>query len=270
MSPTALKTALEEHAALNKLPKAVIVVNLYGQSADFDQIMEICNYFGVPIIEDAAESLGATYQGKMSGRFGKFGVFSFNGNKIITTSGGGMLISDDLASLEKAKFLSTQARDHAIHYQHSELGYNYRLSNISAGIGRGQLKVLNDRIIRKREIFQLYYEHLNHFEGIEFMPESNKGISTRWLTVMTLDPKLNKKNTYDLIGYLQQFNIESRPVWKPLHLQPLFNGAKFYPHGGKDVSQHLFNNGVCLPSGTIMTEENQRFVIDQIKGFLAD
>ncbi|RCX19067.1 pyridoxal phosphate-dependent aminotransferase EpsN [Fontibacillus phaseoli] len=267
MSPSALRSAFELYAARKKLPKAVVVVNLYGQSADYNQIKDICDSYGVPIVEDAAESLGATYHGKRTGGFGKFGIFSFNGNKIITTSGGGMLVSDDTAALEKARFYSTQARDKAIHYQHSELGYNYRLSNVLAGIGRGQLEVLDERINKKREIFERYREQLQDIDSIRFMPEANGCTSTRWLTVMTIDPDATNKKTYELINYLQQYNIESRPVWKPLHMQPLFQNIDYFRYNELDVSQNLFYNGVCLPSDTNMTENTQDFVIDKIRAF---
>ncbi|MFD1178861.1 DegT/DnrJ/EryC1/StrS family aminotransferase [Paenibacillus puldeungensis] len=267
MSPTALKEALDTYAAKNKLPKALVVVNLYGQSADYNKIKDICDSYNVPIIEDAAESLGASYQGVKTGTFGKFGTFSFNGNKIITTSGGGMLVSDDTELIEKARFYSTQARDKAIHYQHSEIGYNYRLSNVLAGIGRGQLEVLDKRIHKKREIFEKYVEHLKRISCIQFMPEAQDCMSTRWLTVMTIDPELTDKKPYDLIHYLQQYNIETRPVWKPLHMQPLFIENDFFKHNEMDISQFLFNHGICLPSGTNMSEEDQGFVIDRIRAF---
>lgn len=267
MSPSALKRALNEYATQGKLPKAVVVVNLYGQSAEYKEIKNICDSYGVPIVEDAAESLGATYHGVKTGRFGKFGIFSFNGNKIITTSGGGMLVSDDVSAIEKARFYSTQARDQAIHYQHSEVGYNYRLSNVLAGIGRGQLEVLDDRVNRKREIFQKYHDCLIDIPGIQFMPEARGCYSTRWLSVMTIDPKQNDKQTYDLINHLQKYNIESRPVWKPLHMQPLFRDVEYFEHDGKDHSQLFFNQGICLPSGTSMSDEDQDFVIERIREF---
>lgn len=270
MSPRALERAFETYEAKGMLPKAVIVVNLYGQSADYDEIKKICDNYEVPIVEDAAESLGATYKDKKSGTIGKFGVFSFNGNKIITTSGGGMLVSDDVEMLSKARFLATQAKDKAVHYQHSTVGYNYRLSNVSAGIGRGQLRVLNERIQRKQEIFNLYCEQLSSISGIKLMPEAPYGISTRWLTTMIIDPEVIQVSVNDLIAYLEEFNVESRPVWKPLHLQPLFENPDYYRHEDKlDVSAYLFNHGICLPSDTKMSRETQMFVIDKIIGFLS-
>lgn len=270
MSPRALERAFVTYEAKGVLPKAVIVVNLYGQSADYDEIKKICDNYEVPIIEDAAESLGATYKDKNSGTIGKFGVFSFNGNKIITTSGGGMLVSDDVEMLNKARFLATQAKDKAVHYQHSTVGYNYRLSNVSAGIGRGQLRVLNERIQKKQDIFNLYCEQLSSIPGIKFMPEASYGSSTRWLTTITIDPEVTNVYVNDLIAYLEDFNIESRPVWKPLHLQPLFENVDYYSHEDKiDVSAYLFNYGICLPSDTKMSRETQMLVIDKMKSFLS-
>ncbi|MNO83439.1 putative pyridoxal phosphate-dependent aminotransferase EpsN [compost metagenome] len=263
MSPDALEKALKEYAAKGKLPKAVIVVNLYGQSADYDKIKTVCDFYEVPIVEDAAESLGATYNNVMSGTIGKFGVFSFNGNKIITTSGGGMLVSDDLEALSKARFFATQARDKAIHYQHSEIGYNYRMSNVLAGIGRGQLRVLGDRILKKREIYDLYKEHLSSYEGVRFMPEAEYGKATRWLTTMTVRPEVTSIS--HIIDSLNCYNIESRPVWKPLHLQPLFHEVDFFTADGTDVSGDLYKHGVCLPSDTNMSIDDQMFVIERIQ-----
>ncbi|KGR73976.1 DegT/DnrJ/EryC1/StrS family aminotransferase [Ureibacillus sinduriensis] len=265
MSPEALKLAFKDAKASGQLPKAVIIVNLYGQSARMAELMDICNSYGVPVVEDAAESLGSTYRGKKSGTFGKFGIYSFNGNKIITTSGGGMLMSDDIDLIEKSRFLATQARDAAKHYQHSVIGYNYRMSNIVAGIGRGQLKVLNERVSQKRAIFQRYAEAFSHLDGIEMMPELDGTFSNRWLSTMTLDPMKILITPNELIDVLDEANIEARPVWKPLHMQPLFSGSKFFPHDEKDiVSERLFARGICLPSDTKMTEEQQQRVIDLI------
>lgn len=267
MSPEALKSALKDYAAKGQKPKAAIVVNLYGQSADYDRIKSICDEYEVPIVEDAAESLGASYKDKKSGTIGKFGIFSFNGNKIITTSGGGMLVSDDAEALNKARFLATQAKDKAIHYQHSVVGYNYRLSNISAGIGRGQLQVLNERIQKKREIYKVYYDELSCIPGIVFMPDAPYGNSTRWLSTLLLDLDAN---VYKVIAHLENHNIESRPVWKPLHLQPLFSKAEFYLNKEVgDVSYDLFTKGICLPSGTRMSLEEQMYVIKLIKDYIS-
>lgn len=267
MSPVALKKAFVEAEARGKLPKAVVIVNLYGQVAKMDELLEICNEYGVPVIEDSAESLGSSYKDKKSGTFGKFSIFSFNGNKIITTSGGGMLLSDDQELIAKAKFLATQARDQALHYQHSEVGYNYRLSNVCAGIGLGQMEVLDERVKRRREIFDIYAEELAEIKGLHLMPELEGTFSNRWLTAMTLDPEVVSVTTVNLIHHLAEFNIESRPVWKPLHLQPLFEGAKYFKHD-EDVSKYLFDNGICLPSASIMSDEDVRFVCDKIKEFI--
>jgi pyridoxal phosphate-dependent aminotransferase EpsN len=266
MSPQALEQAFQVAQIENKLPKAVIVVHLYGQSAKMDEIVSICNTYQVPIIEDAAESLGSSYKGRCSGSIGEFGIFSFNGNKIITTSGGGMLVSNHVEALKKARFLATQARDPAPHYQHSELGYNYRLSNILAGIGRGQLEVLDDRVRRKRETFHIYEKELGHIPGISFMPELEDTFSNRWLTAIVMDNKIIGLSRNELLRALDKENIEARPVWKPLHLQPLFQGFGFFPHTQKKtISEQLFERGLCLPSGTNMTEEEQMRVITCIR-----
>lgn len=265
MSPAALKQAFIETKKSGRLPKAVIIVNLYGQSADLESLKAICEDYNVPIVEDAAESLGATYKGRASGTLGKFGIYSFNGNKIITTSGGGMLVSEDIEALKKARFLATQARDPARHYQHSEIGYNYRLSNVLAGIGRGQLRVLDARVKARRAVFERYFEAFSEVEGIEFMPEASYGRSTRWLTAMTIDPKKCGKTAIEIMEALEKENIEARPVWKPLHMQPLFKDCPYYSHSpGTSVSEYLFEKGICLPSGSSLTVEEQDRVIDCI------
>lgn len=265
MSPKALEKALVDAKKEGLLPKAVIVVNLYGQSAKMDEIISLCNHYGVPVIEDAAESLGSTYKGKASGTFGKFGIYSFNGNKIITTSGGGMLVSDDVEKLQKARFLATQARDPAPHYQHSELGYNYRLSNLLAGVGRAQLEVIEDRVDARREIFNRYSQELSNLPGIKFMPELRETKSNRWLTALTIE-EAGPNGINSLLESLAEENIEARPIWKPLHLQPLFAGRKYYPHSeNENVSERLFQTGICLPSGSNMTAEDQMRVISCIK-----
>ena len=269
MSPDALERAFHDAKKNGKLPKAVMIVNLYGQSANMDPLLAICDHYGVPVIEDAAESLGATYKGKASGTFGHFGIFSFNGNKIITTSGGGMLVSDDLEALKKARFWATQARDSARHYQHSEVGYNYRLSNVLAGIGRGQLQVLNDRIDARRYVFERYYTALSGVKGIEFMPEAPYGYSTRWLTALTVNPDMCNVSTEQIIDALEDKNIEARPVWKPMHLQPLFKGCDYYSFSENvSISDKLFENGLCLPSGSNLSEEDQNRVIKCIKAYI--
>ncbi|WP_413488610.1 DegT/DnrJ/EryC1/StrS family aminotransferase [Carnobacterium divergens] len=267
MSPLALERALAYAKKENKLPKAIIVVNLYGQSAQMDKLLEISNSYNVPIIEDAAESLGADYKGKKSGTLGKIGIYSFNGNKIITTSGGGVLISDDEEIIAKSRFLATQARDHAPHYQHSVVGYNYRMSNILAGIGIAQLQVLDDRVKRRREIFDTYYQELSNIDGIEFMPELNQTKSNRWLTTLTIDQKIVKLNPYEVMDKMNEANIETRALWKPLHLQPLFKGNKFFEEKEtkESIATSLFRNGLCLPSGSNMNQKDQIRVIEAFK-----
>lgn len=270
MSPQALERALFDASLETRLPKAIIVVNLYGQSADMDALLAISNLFGVPIIEDAAESLGAEYKNKKSGTFGKIGIYSFNGNKIITTSGGGALVSDDEELLDKAFFLATQAKDAAPYYQHSLVGYNYRMSNVLAGIGRAQLKVLDQRVDKRREIFQNYYQELNSIEEIHFMPEIEQSKSNRWLTTLVIDPFMTKVTPFEFMDKMNQANIETRLLWKPLHMQPLFKYTKFYKHNERTtaVSELLFKMGICIPSGSNMTEEEQFRVIDEMKKIL--
>ncbi len=267
MSPVALEKAFKAYEEKEEMPKAVIVVNLYGQSADMDKIIEICKKYNVPIIEDAAESLGATYKGKHSGTFGEYGIYSFNGNKIITTSGGGMLVSNNEEGIAKVRFWSTQARDKARHYEHTELGYNYRMSNIVAGIGRGQLRVLEDRIAKKKEIFETYKEAFKEIEDIEMMPVCEYGEPNYWLTTITLNEN-SKVKPLDIILALEKDNIESRPIWKPMHIQPYYKEYDFYSHNDEEeisVSEDIFNRGVCLPSDTKMTKEEQERVIKIIK-----
>lgn len=267
MSSVALEKAFEHSVKYGRIPKAVIVVNLYGQSADIDPIKEICSRYGVPIIEDAAESLGATYKGRYSGTIGYFGIYSFNGNKIITTSGGGALVSNDESAIRKARFWATQAREVARHYQHSELGYNYRMSNILAGIGRGQLKVLDQRLKQKKHIFETYKTGLAEITDIEFMPIAEFGEPNYWLSVITIKEDSRVK-PLDIMAELERYNVESRPVWKPMHLQPFFKGYIFFSHNdvGTSISEDVFNRGVCLPSDTKMTEEEMDGVIRIIKG----
>lgn len=265
MSPQALNKAFESYKKQGIVPKAVIVVNLYGQSADYDKLRTICDNYNVPIIEDAAESLGATYKGKQTGRLGDLGIFSFNGNKIITTSGGGMIVSDDLEAIEKIRFWSTQSREPFRHYEHKEVGYNYRLSNISAALGRGQLTVLNERITRKKEIYNNYKNAFKKLEEIQMMPIAEFSQPNYWLSVMTIESKRNK-NVSDLVKVLDEKNIETRPVWKPMHLQPLFHECDYFTHD-TDVSAELFQQGLCLPSWTAMTNEEQEYVVEVIKGY---
>jgi dTDP-4-amino-4,6-dideoxygalactose transaminase len=256
MSPKALEEAFEKYPEV----KAVIVVHLYGLSADMDKIMEICKKHNVAVIEDAAESLGTYYKGRHTGTFGDYGIFSFNGNKIITTSGGGMLVSNNEERISKVRFWATQSRDQARHYQHSELGFNYRMSNVVAGIGRGQLKVLDQRVAKKNYIFEFYKRELGGLEGIEFMPSNEWDEPNYWLSSLTLSGKVRPLDIFDA---LEAENIESRPVWKPMHLQPFFEKYDFV---GEGISEKLFENGVCLPSDTKMTDEGLARVVETIKG----
>lgn len=262
LDPQLLKQELDRRAQVNQLPKAVLLVHLYGQSADIDPILDICNQYEIPLIEDAAEALGATYKGKNPGTFGAMGIYSFNGNKIITTSGGGMLVSENADFVEKARFLATQARDPAPHYQHSTIGYNYRLSNVLAGIGRGQLKVLEDRVTARRKNFERYQQRLGNLPGVQFMPEAPYGRATRWLTCLTIDPEKFGRDREEIREALLAENIESRPVWKPLHLQPVFSDCECI---GGEVAEDLFNRGLCLPSGSNLTEEDLNRVITGIQ-----
>ncbi|AIY82838.1 beta-eliminating lyase family protein [Clostridium baratii str. Sullivan] len=267
MSPIALEKAFKECKRDGKLPKAVIVVHLYGQAADMDKIMEICNRYNVPIIEDAAESLGTTYKGKQTGTFGEFGIFSFNGNKIITTSGGGMLVADDEEKIAKVRFWSTQSRENERHYEHKEIGYNYRMSNIVAGVGRGQLRVLNERIEKKKRIFEAYKEAFRDIEEIEMMPICEYGNPNYWLSCMTIKEK-SKIKAIDVIIALEEENIESRPIWKPMHMQPVFKDYLFFNHNYDEdisVSEDIFNRGICLPSDTKNNDEDMERIIRVIR-----
>ena len=266
MSPEALERALKEAKEKQALPKAIVIVHLYGQSAKVDELLALAKEYDVPVIEDAAESLGSEYKGAKSGSHGDFGIYSFNGNKIITTSGGGALVSNDKEAIQKARFLSTQARDPALHYQHSEVGYNYRMSNIVAGIGRGQLEVLDDRVQAKRDVFNRYEAALKEYSGISFQPELKNTKSNRWLTALTINPEQIGVNRTEIIDALAEENIEARPVWKPMHLQPLFEAYAYYPHEEDfSVSDQLFETGLCLPSGSNMTKEQQEKVIKIIQ-----
>ncbi|MEH7461462.1 aminotransferase class I/II-fold pyridoxal phosphate-dependent enzyme [Bacillus thuringiensis] len=256
MCPKALEEAFEKYPNV----KAVIVVHLYGLSADMDRIVELCKKYNVTLIEDAAESLGTYYKGKHTGAFGDYGIFSFNGNKIITTSGGGMLVSNNEERIAKVRFWATQSRDQARHYQHSELGFNYRMSNVVAGIGRGQLKVLDQRVQKKNYIFEFYKRELGGLEGVEFMPSNEWDEPNYWLSSITLNGNVRP---IDIMVALEKENIESRPVWKPMHMQPFFEKYDFV---GTDVSEKLFENGVCLPSDTKMTDEDLARVVRIIKG----
>lgn len=260
MDPVALDAAFAKYPEV----KAVLVVHLYGLSADMDPIVELCKKHNVTLIEDAAESLGTTYKGKYTGTFGDYGIFSFNGNKIITTSGGGMLVSDNEERIAKVRFWSTQAREKARHYQHEEIGYNYRMSNVVAGIGRGQLKVLDQRVAKKKYIFEFYKRELGEFEGVEFMPVNQWNEPNYWLSCITLNGSVKP---LDIMEALEKENIESRPIWKPMHIQPVFEKYDFV---GKGVSEKIFENGVCLPSDTKMSDEDLNRVCDVVKGLWAN
>ena len=263
MDPELLREELKECASRGKLPRACIVVDLYGQCADYERILAACAEYGVPVIEDAAEALGSTYKGRMAGIFGKFGVFSFNGNKIITTSGGGMLVSEDERLIERARYLATQARDAAPHYQHSVIGYNYRMSNVLAAIGRGQLRVLPDRVAARRRNFNYYQALLGKLPGLALMPEAPEGQANRWLTCLTIDPKAFGATREEIRLALEAEEIEARPVWKPMHLQPVFAGCR--ARGGA-VSEDILEHGLCLPSGSSITDQELARVTGIVRG----
>ena len=263
MDPVLLAEFLAERQAVGRLPKAVMLVHLYGQPADTEAIAALCEQYGVELIEDAAEALGATYKGRSPGTMGRAGVFSFNGNKIITTSGGGMLVSNDEALVRKVRFWATQARDPAMHYEHTEMGYNYRMSNVLAAIGRGQLQVLADRVEGKRRIYVGYVRELGDLPGVAFMPEPGFCRSTRWLTCITVDPAQAGTSRDAIIAALDADNIESRPTWKPMHLQPLYKNNEAI---GGAVSERLFAQGLCLPSGTAMSDDDLARVIGIVRG----
>ena len=270
MSPEALLTAFKEADKEKMLPKAVIVVHLYGQSAKMDEIMAICNHYHVPVIEDSAESLGSIYKDKKSGSMGDFGIYSFNGNKIITTSGGGMLVSDNLKAIEKARFLATQARDQALHYQHSQIGYNYRMSNILAGMGIAQMKVIDERVSQKKAIFRRYRDQFEGMKGIAFMPEAEGTLHNRWLSTLTIDSAVYESSPEEIVLEMEKDNIEARPLWKPLHLQPLFRKYRFYQHSEEAcICERLYQSGICLPSGTGMSETDQQRVIRAFQSAVA-
>ena len=253
MDTELLAEAIHSCSKNNRLPKAVVPTDLYGQCCDLDRILEICSPFDIPVIVDAAESLGATYRGRCSGAGAWSAAYSFNGNKIITTSGGGMLASDDADLIAQARFLSQQARDAAPHYEHSKIGFNYRMSNILAAIGRGQLAVLDERVNAKRRVFEKYQVALKDVAGLEFMPEAPYGQSNRWLTVVLISPDQFGADREAVRLALEKENIEARPVWKPMHLQPVFEGRRCV---GGSVAEDLFRRGLCLPSGTAMSDDD--------------
>jgi len=262
LSPGLVAEELKACAQRGRLPKALVAVDLYGQCADYDPIRKICSEYGVPIVEDAAEALGASYKGKPAGSFGKMAVFSFNGNKIITTSGGGMLVSQDEELIRKARFLATQARDEALHYQHSTIGYNYRMSNVLAGIGRGQLSVLQERVEKRRWIFEYYRKAMKDLPGVNFMLEAPNGKCTRWLTCLTIEPSEFGATKEDVRLALEKGDIESKLVWKPMHLQPVFSSSRF--RGGA-ISEAIFEKGLCLPSGSSLQENDLERIVTIIR-----
>lgn len=265
MCPKALKQCLEDCKAKGKMPKAIIPVHLYGMPANMKAILELAEAYGVPVVEDAAEALGSSIFDVQCGAISEMAILSFNGNKIITTSGGGALVAADEEKVKEARFLATQARDNAPHYQHSKIGYNYRMSNITAGIGRGQMEVLNDRVAQRRAVFSAYKTAFANIKAISFQEEPAGYFSNRWLTSILIDPSsANGKTREDLRLYLNEFNIESRPLWKPLHLQPVFEQYAYY---GEKVSESLFEDGLCLPSGSNLSQEELNFVIEKITTF---
>jgi dTDP-4-amino-4,6-dideoxygalactose transaminase len=262
MDPELLAAELQECARRGKLPKAVVAVDIYGQCADYDRVEDICRSYGVPLVEDAAEALGATYKGKAAGLFGAFGCFSFNGNKIITTSAGGMLVCPDADLARRARYLASQACGPGPHYEHCEVGYNYRMSNLLAAVGRGQLAVLDERIRQRRANYEFYADALSHLPGISFMPEPTESFSTKWLTCILVDPCQFGGTREDIRLALERNNIESRPIWKPMHMQMAFSDCRM---AGGAVSGYLFANGLCLPSGSNMSDRDRSRVAETVR-----
>lgn len=266
MSPTHLETAIKDRISKGKKPKAIIAVHLYGMPFKVDEIQQLSNRYDIPLIEDAAESLGSSYKGQKCGTFGDLAILSFNGNKIITTSGGGALVSKNIEYKEKAIFLSTQARDKAPHYQHSEIGYNYRLSNICAGIGRGQMEVLSERVTLRRAMHEFYTEIFRNTPGVEVFSEPNSDyFSNHWLSCIRIDPEKAKFTSEEMRLALESENIESRPLWKPMHLQPVFKSAPYY---GQNIAEKLFYHGLCLPSGSNIEPAEKERIISAVAQFL--
>lgn len=267
MDPALARQALLNLREQGIVPKALVLVHLYGMPAPMEPFLELCREFGLILIEDAAEALGSTWKGKAMGTFGNFGVLSFNGNKIITTSGGGALISDNAEAIQKARFLATQARDPAPHYQHSHIGYNYRMSNVLAGIGRGQMEVLNERVESRRKNFEFYRSELRKISGISFLSEQDGAFSNRWLTCILVNPAQTGGITRDTIRLdLEKDNIECRPLWKPMHLQPVFSG---FPVWNLGVSERLFETGLCLPSGSNLSDADLHRVLGRIRALFS-
>ena len=265
ISPFFLEEAIKDRISKNKKPKAVIVVHLYGMPALMDEITAICSKYEIPLIEDSAEALGSTYKNKKCGTFGDFAILSFNGNKIITTSGGGALVGPTKETKEKTIFLSTQARDNAPHYQHSEIGYNYRLSNICAGIGRGQMEVLTDRIQKRRAVNDFYKDVFSNIDAVNLFSEASSDFfSNHWLSSITIDKKVTTRTNQELMAAFAEENIETRPLWKPMHLQPVFNDCQYY---GETVSEELFTAGLCLPSGSNITNDDKNRIYEVISKY---
>ena len=265
MSPFFLEEAIKDRISKNKKPKAVIIVHLYGMPALMDEITAICSKYEIPLIEDSAEALGSTYKNKKCGTFGDFAILSFNGNKIITTSGGGALVGPTKETKEKTIFLSTQARDNAPHYQHSEIGYNYRLSNICAGIGRGQMEVLSDRIQKRRAVNDFYKDVFSNIDAVNLFSEASSDFfSNHWLSSITIDKKVTTRTNQELMAAFAEENIETRPLWKPMHLQPVFNDCQYY---GETVSEELFTAGLCLPSGSNITNDDKNRIYEVISKY---
>jgi len=265
IDPQLLADELRRRADRDDLPAAVLPVDLYGQCADYDAILDVCSTYEVPVVEEAAEAVGATYRGRAAGSFGVMGVFSFNGNKIMTTSGGGALLSDDAGHIERARFLATQAREPEAHYEHTTLGFNYRMSNLLAALGRGQLRSLPPKIERRRQIKQRYRDELGDLPGVGFMPDAAYGEPTNWLTVVTLDPATARATPEAVRLRLEADDIEARPSWKPMHLQPLFAGE---PVVGGAVAERIFETGLCLPSGSSLTDDDQARVVAAVRDAL--
>jgi dTDP-4-amino-4,6-dideoxygalactose transaminase len=265
MDPQLLEDAIKDRISKGKKPKAIILVHLYGMPAQVNEIMAIARRYEIPVVEDAAEALGSTYHGKKLGTFGDFGIYSFNGNKIITTSGGGALVSLQKDWIEKARFLATQARDPAPHYEHTHIGYNYRLSNVCAGIGRGQMMVLDERVRQRRAVFQFYQDQLSAAPGVTFPQEAAGSFSNRWLTTILIDPAKAKSTSEKVRLALEKENIETRPLWKPMHLQPVFKGFPSYTSG---VAERLFSEGLCLPSGSNLTDLQLQRILKFLKMYL--
>lgn len=265
MSPFFLEEAIKDRISKNKKPKAVIIVHLYGMPALMDEITAICSKYEIPLIEDSAEALGSTYKNKKCGTFGDFAILSFNGNKIITTSGGGALVGPTKETKEKTIFLSTQARDNAPHYQHSEIGYNYRLSNICAGIGRGQMEVLSDRIQQRRAVNDFYKDVFSNIDAVKLFSEASSDFfSNHWLSSITIDKKVTTRTNQELMAAFAEENIETRPLWKPMHLQPVFNDCQYF---GETVSEELFTAGLCLPSGSNITNDDKNRIYEVISKY---